>query len=266
MKKTWQRFIVCSLCLATLLLAFGTPLKSYAATRTAHQPGDFCVPTDPINTGVSYDATSYDLIDNANESARLRFFSNASGIGISAWTCGVDLIVLGVEVSIDSSGANWINVETTFDGVTTVTAPLFSSVGAASDDLKSITTLLEEPHQQYTFRVQECYLNGGCTGWSPHLQIVLAANSYCQDGYVWRQADFDGIDHVCVQPWEAVQAAYDNSQTAARGNPDPTYPNACNPGYVWREAWGGDYVCVDPPQRQQVYDDNSQALNRIVAL
>jgi hypothetical protein len=100
--------------------------------------------------------------------------------------------------------------------------------------------------------------------WSPPLVLTVASNSYCQNGYVWREAD--QFDHVCVQPWEAAQAAYDNSQTYARGSPDPDHPNACNNGYVWREAWGGDYTCVDPPQRDQVLSDNSQALNRMLSV
>jgi hypothetical protein len=36
-------------------------------------------------------------------------------------------------------------------------------------------------------------------------------------------------------------------------------------GYVWRQAFGGDYVCVTPDQRSQAAYDNSQALARIVA-
>lgn len=76
MNHRWKRFVIGSLCLATLLLASGTPLKSHAAARTLLQPGDyFCTPTDPRSTGVSYDATSYELDDNANETAILGDFS-----------------------------------------------------------------------------------------------------------------------------------------------------------------------------------------------
>ncbi len=37
----------------------------------------------------------------------------------------------------------------------------------------------------------------------------------------------------------------------------------CINGYVWREAFPGDYVCVTPQQRSQVAYDNSQAPYRV---
>jgi hypothetical protein len=72
---------------------------------------------------------------------------------------------------------------------------------------------------------------------------------------------------VCVTPNERSQVASDNSQANARINPNGSYgPYTCISSYVWRNAFGGDYVCVTPDQRTQVAYDNSQTNNRIVAL
>jgi hypothetical protein len=40
-------------------------------------------------------------------------------------------------------------------------------------------------------------------------------------------------------------------------------PATCASGYVWREAFPGDYVCVTPETRRQAADDNAQASARI---
>ncbi len=70
-----------------------------------------------------------------------------------------------------------------------------------------------------------------------------------------------------MTPTQRSQAAFDNSQAASRIDPSGAYgPQSCVYGYVWREAFGGDYVCVTPAQRSQVAYDNSQAIARIVAL
>ena len=37
----------------------------------------------------------------------------------------------------------------------------------------------------------------------------------------------------------------------------------CTRGFVWREAFAGDYVCVTPASRQQAADDNSHASRRL---
>jgi hypothetical protein len=37
----------------------------------------------------------------------------------------------------------------------------------------------------------------------------------------------------------------------------------CRTGYVWREAYSGDYVCVDPSQRDQAAADNAAAASRV---
>jgi hypothetical protein len=40
-------------------------------------------------------------------------------------------------------------------------------------------------------------------------------------------------------------------------------PDGCKTGYVWREAFVGDYVCVVPQTRSQAAYDNSRASYRI---
>jgi len=93
-------------------------------------------------------------------------------------------------------------------------------------------------------------------------QPVAAAGPFgpdtCVSGYVWREA-IPG-DNVCVSPATRSQAAYDNSQAAARRNPNGAYgSNTCINGFVWREAFVGDVVCVTPATRSQTKYDNSQA-------
>jgi hypothetical protein len=84
----------------------------------------------------------------------------------------------------------------------------------------------------------------------------------CQQGYVWRGAV--PSDYVCVTPATRNQTAYDNSQAAARRNPNggPYGANTCLPGYVWRGAVPSDYVCVTPATRTQSWYDNNQAAVR----
>ncbi len=81
----------------------------------------------------------------------------------------------------------------------------------------------------------------------------------CRQGYVWREA-FPG-DHVCVTGETRAQAAYDNSQAAARREPSGGEygPDTCRQGYVWREADPDDHVCVTGETRAQTAYDNSQA-------
>jgi hypothetical protein len=37
----------------------------------------------------------------------------------------------------------------------------------------------------------------------------------------------------------------------------------CKPGFVWREAYPGDFVCVEPNQRDQAAADNAAAGSRV---
>jgi hypothetical protein len=88
----------------------------------------------------------------------------------------------------------------------------------------------------------------------------------CLQGWVWREAI--PTDHVCVTPEVRSQTAYDNSQAAARRNPNggPYGPNTCLNGYVWRDAYPSDTVCVTPATRTQAAEDNLQAANRVASL
>jgi hypothetical protein len=43
----------------------------------------------------------------------------------------------------------------------------------------------------------------------------------------------------------------------------PELANMCQSGFVWREAFEGDYVCVTPDERARAQDDNNQAGSRI---
>ena len=36
-------------------------------------------------------------------------------------------------------------------------------------------------------------------------------------------------------------------------------PRTCKSGFVWREAYPGDFVCVEPSQRDQAASDNAAA-------
>ena len=97
--------------------------------------------------------------------------------------------------------------------------------------------------------------------------VVVRDCSYgpdtCLLPYVWREAS--PADHVCVTVETRSQAAYDNSQAAARRDPNGgAYgPDTCLFGYVWREAFSGDHVCVTGETRSQAAYDNSQANARM---
>jgi hypothetical protein len=86
----------------------------------------------------------------------------------------------------------------------------------------------------------------------------------CISGFVWREAVAG--DRVCVTPATRTQAAFDNSQAAARVQPGGGAfgPNTCRPGYVWREAVPSDLVCVTPETRAQTRADNQAAASRVV--
>jgi len=86
----------------------------------------------------------------------------------------------------------------------------------------------------------------------------------CIQGYVWREA-FPG-DHVCVTPNVRSQAAYDNSQAAARKQfGGGAYgPDTCRLGFVWREASPEDHVCVKPEIRARTLRENETASTRVL--
>lgn len=269
MKTHFKRTLFFSLCLTAFLFALSATPKSYAATLTPNNAlsGGACI--NPSNTGISYDANAYSTIqaDDYPYPLLLGMFrntgSNAPAIG--AWTCmGDDYIGLDV----GNVGASWYNVQATVNGITTQTTPDSIDVSNRGDHMEIAFAL--QVDQQYTLQVQSCtrlrYLRWAiCSAWSPTLHFTTAANSYCLNGYVWREAA--PFDHVCVTPDQRSQAAYDNSQAASRVDPFGAYgPQSCVNGYVWRQAFGGDYVCVTPGERSQVAYDNSQAIARIIAL
>ncbi|MBA2678862.1 MAG: hypothetical protein H0U76_10785 [Ktedonobacteraceae bacterium] len=84
----------------------------------------------------------------------------------------------------------------------------------------------------------------------------------CLQGWVWR-----GVvpnDHVCVTGDTRTQVGIDNSQAAARRNPNggPYGPDTCLQGWVWRDAVTNDHVCVTVATRSQAANDNAQAAAR----
>jgi hypothetical protein len=123
---------------------------------------------------------------------------------------------------------------------------------------------LDNPNKRatYTFSVEGCKKNllarSDCSPWQA---LVVRAPDICLEGYFWRMARED--DRVCVTRETRDQAAYDNSQAAARRNPNGYLGlNTCINGYVWREAFPGDVVCVTPATREATRIDNSQAASR----
>ncbi len=268
MKMHFKRTLFFSFCLAVLLLALGTVPKSYAAALAPSKvlSGEPCDPSEPQNTGISYDANAYVTAqtDDTLSPRAMGMFSIAgsSAPTIGAWACMDDGTVA---LDVGNVGAGWYNVQTTVNGITTQTTPnsnVFNFVNHMQIELYL------QMDQQYTFQVQSCSRTlwwTFCSAWSPTVSLTTAANSYCQNGYVWREAAT--FDHVCVTPDQRSQAAYDNSQAPSRVNPYGAYgPQSCVSGYVWRQAFGGDYVCVTPGERSQAAYDNSQAIARIVAL
>jgi hypothetical protein len=62
-------------------------------------------------------------------------------------------------------------------------------------------------------------------------------------------------------------AANENALAASRRAPGGgAYgPNTCLPGFVWREAFGGDVVCVVPARRSAVAQENAFGPSRRAA-
>jgi hypothetical protein len=87
----------------------------------------------------------------------------------------------------------------------------------------------------------------------------------CEPDYVWRSA-FEG-DFVCVTLSEFFQVLADNLTAPTRYLVNDTEPGGvpygwCAAGYLWRQAYMGDYVCVTPSQAAQVNADNAAAQSR----
>jgi hypothetical protein len=72
---------------------------------------------------------------------------------------------------------------------------------------------------------------------------VLA--SYGEAGFVERLAG--PLDLVCVTPESHQRLLQENATATSRRNPNGPYgPNTCITGFVWREAFAGDFVLVPP--------------------
>ena len=66
---------------------------------------------------------------------------------------------------------------------------------------------------------------------------------------------------MCVTLATRAQAHADNAAAASRHVSGST---TCKQGYVWREAFPGDYVCVAVSVRTQARTDNGQAGSRLM--
>jgi hypothetical protein len=111
---------------------------------------------------------------------------------------------------------------------------------------------------------------------SHHGEVLV--DDTCIPGFVWRMANKS--DHVCVDPQTRTQAALDNRDAGNRTTGSPSrsrlelcgnneecrreaFKIPCKSGYVWREAFPGDYVCVTPEVRQKAHEDNAAAPTRM---
>jgi len=83
----------------------------------------------------------------------------------------------------------------------------------------------------------------------------------CKQGFVWREANPSGSDHVCVLPSVRQQARADNASAPSHRNPNggPFGAETCFQGYVWRDAFPDDHVCVTPETRSGAASDNALA-------
>jgi len=121
------------------------------------------------------------------------------------------------------------------------------------------------PAQSYSFPGGRITVEPRGSGLSPDQARVTVTSDMavrCISGFVWREAT--PADKVCVTPAVRQQARQDNSQAAARRNPQggPFGPDTCRQGFVWREALANDRVCVIPQVRDQTRRDNAAADSR----
>src|SRR5689334_15720680 len=98
-------------------------------------------------------------------------------------------------------------------------------------------------------------------GLSPLLCLVLVAPVIAQ-----RSA---GAAPQCAEGFvwrEAFRGDYvcvspESRSQAARENSDPAGAEPCRPGTVWREAGRSDHVCVQVARRSAVAEENRRAAN-----
>jgi hypothetical protein len=94
-----------------------------------------------------------------------------------------------------------------------------------------------------------------------HENTDPAAAEPCQPGTVWREAR--PSDHICVALARRSAVADENrlatTHVAGAASPPPAAQLGapCAQGFVWREAFAGDYVCVTSESRSTVAHENT---------
>ena len=68
---------------------------------------------------------------------------------------------------------------------------------------------------------------------------------------------------ICLALVAAVGIGTVSLPSAAVAQPLPFGPTTCKSGFVWREAFHGDFVCVTPGSRSEAAADNAAARSRI---
>jgi hypothetical protein len=144
MYHRWKRFVIGSLCLVTLVLAAGPPLRSSAATRTPRLPLPVtCAPKAPEDTGISYasDFVDDEVADfyygtwfglfNYWASSPKNPSATSFSPGIGAWVCQDGDILLflygGYQYNVTISAPGWSMIIYTPLGIT---VPYDDGVGA----------------------------------------------------------------------------------------------------------------------------------------
>jgi hypothetical protein len=163
----------------------------------------------------------------------------------------------------------WWDIEVTDPAGNIILSQAGIGQGLTGFHLPAENTFLVGPDTTQCFRVRARTAphTEGCVSeiWSARVCATsfncTSGPNTCKDGFVWRAAQ--PSDLVCVRPEVRQQAQFDNSQAAARRDPNgPFGPNTCVSGFVWRAAFPGDVVCVSPATRAQALQDNSQAAAR----
>lgn len=77
---------------------------------------------------------------------------------------------------------------------------------------------------------------------------------------IWAPSVIDSFGQDCITGAKALCC----SNVAGAFGP-LTAPRQCRKGFVWREAYKGDFACVEPAARDQAAKDNSLAKARLAA-
>lgn len=128
------------------------------------------------------------------------------------------------------------------------------ALGRVRDDVLKATANRQEP-----------FVYGSLGG--AELPIVTAKTPSqlvdgCRPGLVQRGANDD--DKVCVtaEEWTEVRQQNVNGANNFKPGGGDYGPHTCRMGYVWREAFVGDFVCVTPYERDQAWRQTRQARDR----